>query len=175
MPLKSYMKFFILLAIIFFSYRIFANDNVQYYESRYYNIDEYIRFENDPNYDSYLKAKKADLKNQRKGVDEYKADKEREAAKQEKSRLQHLALLEKQEKGHDFEKLEAEYEKQKQKEYQKYLKLQAQYLAEKDSQEAKTKPSRSIASFKAFGNEPIKRVPRHKRKYISHKKNNSAK
>src|SRR5690606_24224068 len=149
MPLRRHMKFFILLAIIFFSYRIFANDNVQYYESRYYNIDEYIRFENDPNYDSYLKAKKAQLKDQRNGVDEFKAEKQREAAKQEKTRIQHLALLEKQEKGDDFEKLEAEYEKQKQIEHQKYLKLQAQYLAEKDIQESKQKPSRSIASFKS--------------------------
>ncbi len=165
------MKFFILLAIIFFSYRIFASDNVHYYESRYYHIDEYIRFENDPNYDKYLKAKKEAAKKQRNGVDEFKARKEKEAQQQEKNRLAHLALLEKAERNEEsFEKLEAAYEKQKEKERKAYLKLQAEYLIKKDVDDSKRKPSRSVASFKASSDEPIQRIPRDKRKYIPGKK-----
>lgn len=160
------MKFFILLAIIFFSYRIFASDDVQYYESRYYNIDEYIHFESDPHYEARLKAKRAEARALRQGVDEYKAQKEKEAARQEKNRQAHLSAIVTQEEQ-DFDKLEADHERQKQKEQQEYLKLQARYLLERDRQETNSKPARSIASTAStFDEAPIKRVPRHKRKYI---------
>lgn len=159
------MKIFILLAIIFFSFRVFSADDY-YYEGRYYKIDEYIRFQDDPNYQAYLNEKKIEARTHRAGVDEYFVEREKAAQIQEQSRLKHLEAMERMPKEEDLSKLEAQYEKQKEEEAKRNALAAQQYLAQRDLELSKAKPSRMIASvFETEQDTPLKRVPREKRKY----------
>lgn len=164
------MKYFILLAIIFFSWRVFSAEGY-YYEGRYYNIDKYIRSQEDPNYQEFLNQKRVETQKRNAGVDQYFEQREKEAIAQEKSRKAYVAQLPNQT---DADKRllnqEAEYEKYLEKEQLRQSKLQAQYLFEKDAAMAKLQPkkqSRMIASTEFSEEEPLKRIPRDKRKFIS--------
>ncbi len=160
------MKVFILLAIIFFSWRVFSEDGY-YYEGRYYKIDEYIRFQEDPGYQAFVNEKRAEARTQRVGVEEYFAEMEKAKAQQERTRLQHLAEMDTQPAEKDLSKLEAEYEKEKLAETKLNEKYQQMYLARRDAEVIKSRPTRMVASvFESDEDQPLKRVPREKRKYI---------
>lgn len=158
------MKIFILMAIIFFSWRVFAED--YYYEGRYNKVDEYIRFLEDPNYQAFLNEKKAEARMQNRGVDKYFAEKDREALIQERNRQAYLVELANMPQEEDLTHLEVAYEKEKAEEFKESEKARLIYLAEKDEKLSKIKPSRMIAStFEGDLEAPVKRVPRESRKY----------
>lgn len=157
------MKIFILVAIIFFSWRVFSEEGY-YYEGRYYKVDEYIRFQDDPNYQAFLNEKRAEASYQRNGVDEYFVQKEKDDAKQERERREHLENLPPQEVIDA--RLEAAYEKEKLNEQKEQLRLQAEYSFQKDLELEKMTPKRMVASvFETSEDKPLKRVPRESRKY----------
>lgn len=161
------MKVFILLAIIFFSWRVFSEDGF-YYEGRYYKVDEYIRYQEDPQYQAFLNAKKVEAQRQKASIEEYFAKKEKAAALQEKTRREYAQSLANQPSDEDMLKQDAEHEKELEAESKHQSLLKAQYLAQKDMETAKANPppSRMIASVFEPENQPVKRVPRDKRKFI---------
>lgn len=163
------MKIIILAAILFFSWRVFAAEDY-YYEGRYYKIEEYIRFQEDPNYIAYLNEKKAEERRKRQGIDQYFAQREKEAYQQEQSRLQHLAELERRPQEQDIQKLEAQYEKERLAEERRQAQAALEYLAQRGREMELKRPSRMIASvFETPEDVPLKRVPRDKRKFIPKK------
>jgi hypothetical protein len=159
------MKFFILLAIIFFSFRVFSEDTY-YYEGRYYKIDEYIRFLDDPEYRAFMKEKKAEEQAQRAHIGSYFYEKEQDEIRQERSRKLHVEELRTQPSDADLLKAEAEHEKVRLAELKQFEALQKEYLAQMDYENSKAKPTRMIASvFETDEDHPVKRIPLNKRKY----------
>jgi hypothetical protein len=158
------MKIFILIAIIFFSWRVFAED--YYYEGRYNKIEDYIRFQEDPGYQAFLNEKRAEARNQRVGVESYFEEKDKEAAIQEKNRQAHLIELANRPAEEDTSKLEAAYEREKALEQKAMEKERLMHLAQMDLEKSKARPARMIASvFEGDQEAPVKRVPRENRKY----------
>lgn len=159
------MKFFILFAIIFFSFRLFSEDTY-YYEGRYYKVDEYIRFLDDPDYRAFMKEKREEERAQKAQVNSYFYEKDQEAIQQEKERRQYLAEYAEPTDA-ELLKAEAQHEKEKLAEMKQFEALQKQYLVELDQELAKSKPSRMIASvFETDDEKPMKRIPLNKRKYV---------
>lgn len=163
----SNMKVFILLAIIFFSWRVFSAED-HYYDSRYHKIEDYIRFQDDPGYQAYLNEQRAEARVQRVGVNEYFNEREREAQIQERHRQQHLVELANMPQETDLTQLEVAHEKEKALEEKRNAIAAQEYLYQRDMEMAKVRPSRMIASvFETVDDQPRKRVPRDKRKYMA--------
>lgn len=159
------MKVFILLAIIFFSWRVFSSDGF-YYEGTYYKVDEYIRFQEDPQYQTFLNSKKIEAQRQKANIEKYLAEKEKENSLQERTRREYVEMLSNLPSDADMLKEEAQHEKELEAETKKQNILQARYLIERDAEEVKSKPTRMIASTFEMKDRPLKRVPREKRKFI---------
>jgi hypothetical protein len=159
------MKIFILLAIIFFSWRVFSEDGF-YYEGRYYKIDEYIRYQEDPQYQAFLNAKRVEAQKQKASVEEYFAEKEKSAALQEKNRREYAQSLMNRPTDEELLKQDAKHEEELEAERKRQNLLQAQYLAQKDAEEIKSQPRRAIASVFEPEEHPMKRVPREQRKFV---------
>jgi hypothetical protein len=161
------MKYFILLAIIFFSFRVFSEDTY-YYEGRYYKIDEYIRFLDDPNYREFMRMKKEEEKTQKSGLNSYFFEKEESEKAQENARRRYVnEELSIQQSDAQLLKADAEHEKEKLAEEKQFENLQKQYVAEQAFENEKLKPKRMIASiFETDEEKPLKRIPMNKRKYV---------
>jgi hypothetical protein len=159
------MKLFILLAIIFFSFRVFSEDTY-YYEGRYYKIDEYIRFLDDPDYANFVKEKKAEERAQRANVKDYFYEQEQFEAQQEKNRRQYLAELGTEPSDAELLKADAQHEKEKLAELKQFEALQKQYVAQQEI-ENRHQPTRMVASvFETDEEKPEKRIPLSKRKFV---------
>ncbi len=152
------MKLFAIFAILFFTWRVFAQG------FDYYYIEDYMRAQEDKNYAQYLAQKEADMKRYRMGVDEYKDEKFYDLQMQEQARNDY-AYEKSLAQVAPTEKIEKEYEKQAQKEQTQHLALEKQYALEKEDN-IQTAPnywssnSRMVASL-----ETRKRVPRKDRKF----------
>lgn len=152
------MKIFAVLAILFFAFRAFSQS------FNYFYIDQYIRAQEDREYQAYLVQQEKDKKFFRQGVEDYKDQKFYDQQMQEVARSNY-SNWKKSVPEKSFEKYELDHEKKKIKEEEKFLILQSQYAYEKSlkpqvSPNFLMRNSRAIASL-----EERKFIPRKERKY----------
>ncbi len=152
------MKIFALLAILFFAFRAFSQN------FNYFYVDEYIRAQEDKDYQAYLVQKEKDKKFFRQGVEDYKDQKDYDEQMQEVAR-QNYSEWKRTVPQKNFEKYELDHEKKKQKEEEKFLAIQKKYAYEKSlnpqiSPNFLERNSRAIASL-----EERKFIPKKDRKF----------
>lgn len=159
------MRIFILLAILFFSWRVFS----QTFD--YFYIDEYIRAQEDPQFAQYLDKKRREASQNQEAIEDYKFSKLQEQRAQEIARQEYVYKRDLHSKNDNQEKLEKEYEKQKEQEEKEIAKAEALYLKEFVEKEilaekkAKMVQANKRVLASLLPSEERHRVPKDKRKF----------
>jgi hypothetical protein len=159
------MRLFILLAILFFSWRVFSQS------FDYYYVDEYIRAQGDPQFAQYMTEKQKEQNQMRLAIVEFKAQQAQDIQTQEQARSNFVLERDEELKKANPEKLEKEYEKEKAKEDAEWAASQKQFIDEQVQREVQAekqaqiaiKNERMVASI--FPAEDHHRVPKDKRKF----------